>query len=598
MKLLRSIRGKMFIAYASLLLALIVMLFFLYYRHSSAMLSKNAAQSLQQLSINTSQNLDFFIKGLDSTASKAVSSSLFKEAFYQDISSFPEQLENQYNLTHILFNITAFNTDYAVNVLGENKKLLEYGKKFDLSIISDMYLQKLLPELQKGYSARGKFYISSTPLLPYTDLENYGFSVCRSMNRILGDEYNACVEVQADYQRLAKLLDASVMAEKTRILLYDEHGNLLYPKDGPDNAAEYFHSIPSQEHSGTFTFSAENSSEFAAYQYSSYSKCTLLALQNEDQLYLPVRTFQNRLIIITGLTLLLTAFIASLLARQLTRPIYDLQKSIMTLDLNQLSPNELLLYEPSTYELAALRDSYVEMITRLRSSLDETVTAHSREIHARMLALQAQMNPHFLYNTITIISARAEEYESEDVVEMCESLVSMLRYVTWEASGTVTLHQEIQHLESYLYLMKCRYPEQFSSTISVPKEMYTLRVPKLILQPLAENSFKHGFKSRTLWEIHIKGKIDENCWELAVIDNGTGFSSDSLDNLETVFQTTDTAFEYTDTTEDGVGLPNIFHRLYFLYKDESKFTIENLPQGGCRITIGGPCNFGDKRVRF
>lgn len=598
MKLLHSIRGKMFIAYASLLLVLVMIFFILYYNHTSEMLTENASQSLQQLSANTCNNLDFYIKNLDSTASRVVSSSLLKEAFYQNTSSESEQLENYHELTDILFNITAFDTENTIHILGENGKLLKYGKCFDLVYLSESQIQMLLPELEKGYPSKGRLYISNAPLIPCEDSENFTFSVCRSMNRSFIDDYDACVEVQADYEDLSHLMESAIGSGKTRILLYDQDGHLLYPKAGTENTGGYFQAIPSESTSGTLTFTSGDTREVAAYHHSVYSGITLLALQNEEDLYLPLVAFRNQLIIIAAFALLLTSLIVSLLASQLTRPIHNLQKSINALKLDELDPSELKLYKPSTSELADLRNAYLEMITRLRSSLDETVTARSQEIRARIMALLAQMNPHFLYNTITIISARAEEYNADDAVEMCETLVSMLRYVTKESYGTVPLHQEIRHLEQFLYLMQCRYPKQFSSEIDLPDEMDDLEVPKLILQPLVENSFKHGFQTKSLWKLHVSGRIMEDLWEISITDNGVGFSENVLENLKNELQLSSGDLEHMDTDFNGIGLSNIFHRLKYLYKDRFKFEIVNLPQGGCSITIGGFCRYIESDIKL
>ncbi len=198
-------------------------------------------------------------------------------------------------------------------------------------------------------------------------------------------------------------------------------GNLLYPS--VENSPDYYAQVKEDSAlSGTFSFEDGQRKEVVSFSRSEYSGITLFASQNEDYLYTPVNHFRSILLYVSVFILLFTVLLIYLLASQLTKPIRSLQTSISNLDLNALEDISLPQKKYSARELEALRTAYIRMIDRLKASLDETVTARSHEIESRMLALQAQMNPHFLYNTITIISIRAEDYGADDIVMMCETL--------------------------------------------------------------------------------------------------------------------------------------------------------------------------------
>lgn len=572
--------------YAGLVLALVLTLSLLYYNYTSSILVERASQSLLQLSTTTNNNLDTLIKNLDSTAYRIVSSSLIKEAFYKSNSNTLELLENKRNMMQLLFTTTGSKIDNPINIIGTTGKIVEFGKNFDVSYPHISTQKEIEFQIRNCLEAEGNMYISNTPLFASKDSQNMVFSVCRSFNETFGAPYNACVEVQLNYDTIAKLLDSSIGDEDITIYVYDKFGNLIYPQSASSKLPDYYHLAEDiHETSGTFTLKPDKHEQIVTFSKSAYSGITVFSCENKAQLYLPVVGFRNALFGVAALILLFTTFIVSLLANQLTRPIHTLQKSINSLDLNNLDSTKLPCNKYSTYELENLNETYKKMILRLESSLNEAVTAHSHEIEARMLALQAQMNPHFLYNTITIISIQAEDYQADKVVEMCENLSSMLRYVTKETNGTVSLDREIEHLKQYLFLMACRYPEQFTANISIPPEMEKLAVPKLIIQPLIENSFKHGFQTNKHWEINLEGSIDETHWEIKVTDNGIGFSEDALKQLTQNFS--DIQGDFENEEHDNVGLSNIFHRLKFLYKTDAKFQIENLTSGGCCITIGG-----------
>lgn len=104
-------------------------------------------------------------------------------------------------------------------------------------------------------------------------------------------------------------------------------------------------------------------------------------------------------------------------------------------------------------------------------------------------------------------------------------------------------------------------------------------VPKLLLQPLVENCFKHGFHKRSPWIIRVQGACDETSWQVSVSDNGVGFSDEALAMLEGAFAAN--RGDFADGGPDSIGLGNIFHRLKYCYKEQAVFSIQNLPEGGC-----------------
>lgn len=232
----------------------------------------------------------------------------------------------------------------------------------------------------------------------------------------------------------------------------------------------------------------------AAYSVSAFTGLTIIMAEKEQALLAPVTDFQKNILYISGFYLLFTTLATFMISRQLAEPIRKIQHSINHLDLADLNAEESELPKNSAYELTKLHMAYLQMARRLQLSLNETLSARSRETEARMLALQAQMNPHFLYNTITIISIKAEDNEDPDVVAMCESLTAMLRYIAQDSPRGVTLAGEIEHLKQYLFLMETRFPEKLNYSLTLEDGMEQLTIPKLTIQPLVENCFKHGFK--------------------------------------------------------------------------------------------------------
>ena len=137
-----------------------------------------------------------------------------------------------------------------------------------------------------------------------------------------------------------------------------------------------------------------------------------------------------------------TLMVSYLIAQKVTVPIRRLYMSIKNLNLDTLGEHQDETLHSSLNELEVLNHSFLEMKDRLEQSLEETISSKSHEIQAKMLALQSQMNPHFLYNTLTTISIMAENGGNTDITEVCDSLSSMLRYISGDEPGLVTIQEE------------------------------------------------------------------------------------------------------------------------------------------------------------
>ena len=122
---------------------------------------------------------------------------------------------------------------------------------------------------------------------------------------------------------------------------------------------------------------------------------------------------------------------------------------------------------------------------------------------ARSMALQTQINPHFYYNTLSSIIVLAENGDSETVVKMCRNLSQIMRYITSTAETTVTLKDELDYVQKYLYCMKVRYQSSLNYSIHVDESLLSQPVPKLIIQPIVENAIRYGSNCAPPWNISI-----------------------------------------------------------------------------------------------
>jgi sensor histidine kinase YesM len=200
--------------------------------------------------------------------------------------------------------------------------------------------------------------------------------------------------------------------------------------------------------------------------------------------------------------------------------------------------------------------------------------------------LQARINPHFLFNTLNTGLQLAVVEEAEKTVKFLEQLAALMRYSFRESDNSIaTLSEEITYLQSYLYLMTIRFPGVFDIDVSVGDFAETALIPKMTIQPLAENAINHGLYQKTAGaRLAVCGRIRENKVIITVEDNGTGITGE---RIREIFEAAEKRQDVSSAESHGHGLVNVILRLRHFSGENDVFFIEPL-ETGTRITISIP----------
>lgn len=239
-------------------------------------------------------------------------------------------------------------------------------------------------------------------------------------------------------------------------------------------------------------------------------------------------------------------------------------------------------------ETHELEQVFNHLMVRLRNSATNELMLREGALHAQLSALQTQINPHFIYNTLNIISAKSMESGNFDVIEICDQFAQMLRYSTDTRSRTATLAEEIDNVRNYLMLAKARYENNLEFTIDVPENLSEITMPKLTLQPLVENALTHGFDGKNeLRKLYVTGRIEGRLLILEIRDNGTGFSSEMLQSLRANIEQIRAGKLSIEASDGHIGLINTCLRLHYYSMGAMQISIRN--ENGAVITITMPC---------
>ncbi|MDE6950651.1 MAG: histidine kinase [Lachnospiraceae bacterium] len=276
--------------------------------------------------------------------------------------------------------------------------------------------------------------------------------------------------------------------------------------------------------------------------------------------------------------------------RKTTEPIVQMCDMLDGLQVDENLQEIPLVAQAEADELQRLNRAFDELVKNLKLSMEKEMLSRVNEIQSRMFALQAQMNPHFIHNILTIISAMAENGEQEKIPEICGMLSSMIRYNTSYETNYGELETEISHAENYLELMKVRYEDKFCYAFNYVGEMRGCRLPRFVVQPLLENCFAHGFRAKKFpWEIDVLVYVSEKYWEINIRDNGNGIEKKKLHALRGELlgmRERDMGELMQEMKIGGLSVRNVYQRLYIAYGEKMVFEIES-DETGTSVTVGG-----------
>jgi two-component system sensor histidine kinase YesM len=228
--------------------------------------------------------------------------------------------------------------------------------------------------------------------------------------------------------------------------------------------------------------------------------------------------------------LLVVILISFQIAGSVTKPIRYLRALIKEAEAGDLS---VRFESKNSDEVSDLGLSFNQLLDRVNLLITQVTEEQQSKREAELKSLQEQIKPHFLYNTLDTVVWIARSHSADDIVQIVTAMTSMFRIGLSKGSDIITVNEEVAHVKNYMYIQGVRYKDRVNFVIHIDKGIFDSRVPKLILQPLAENAIYHGIKrKRDSGLIEINGGFSDNggIW-LSVRDDGAGISPEKLQSL-------------------------------------------------------------------
>jgi two-component system sensor histidine kinase YesM len=568
-----KIQDKIFICFVMIiLLAILSMGIFSYYKSSSILDEKTGNYNFQTVK-QISTSVDYTLQRLDD---------------FSSILSFDQNIQQMLNMDFNLFNdreklavidqiekimITHYNSTImgSINIFGNNGMVFKVPSSSSANLDNDDQLDLYIKEAE-AFGGKNK-WINETS----------SKGVLKAVRQIKDLQTTTkplgTVIISLKYETIAKLLQDVNFDKDGLVMLIDEKGKWVTPVesifDGIDDISNMNRLLNKQ--SGTLIQSIKGKQYLISYITSNYSGWKLIGIISKDKLYKDNYKIRNGIFILTLVILILAFLLARIIAQTISLPIKRLLKPMKRAEMGDL---KVSIPINSKDEIGILSQGFNHMISQMNSMVEVVYKGKIMLKESELKALQAQINPHFLYNTLESINWMAKMNGVEQICGMVSALGDLMRISISTEKEYITIEEEIKYISDYLFIQKVRFGERIHTDLQVAEDLYPILIPKLILQPIVENALLHGVqvkKGKAL--VKISGKRMDGDILFEIEDNGVGMTAEqSLLLLKG-------RNEWEEGKKAGIGIYNVHQRIRFIYGEKYGIRIFSTPAKGTTIQI-------------
>jgi two-component system sensor histidine kinase YesM len=559
----RSIILQLFIILFIILICLIIFLGFSTYKYAETVIQKEVIQlnsnMLQQIAIRIDQEL-MDIEDLASRIAHDTSILTSLQKNYEGQSISKEQIQKiegimagyiwSYRSTAMLIDAhlidsrdNTYSTSYSMSS-NQEVDLVIYNKVLENRTDSVIFPVK---SSQNVSGSANYFFQVVRNVKAYISKQKYGLLLLNVNEKLLCDNYIRLTNEEKDFY------------------IVDKNGVIISHKDKGQINKKLHSFIEATDKKTLNNYFLEDDKLYIFHQINGYGWYIVESISLKSAMR-PLKKIELFLIAFGFVCIFLTGVALSIVAKKIAEPL-----NLLTNKMTEFTNGDLSVQIPdSPYrEFSEISISFNELIHRVNYLLEENINNERQKRLLELDFLQAQINPHFIYNTLSSIRFYVEMGKNKEAEDMLYHFSKLLRRVLSRADEFVLLRDEIKHLEDYIALQKIRYSDAFTVEFLLPDNTLDAQIPSFILQPIIENAIFHGLQANRLIEIKVEAEIADNDLYITISDNGIGISQEKI-----------TEIFNKEVQMNRVGILNVHERIRILYGGSHGLTIEqNQPEG-------------------
>lgn len=573
-----SIQSVIFATVAVLVLSAVVIVTGVSMKFTNTSIFENSSEYTHTIIQQMNQNIDSYIDYMENIAYLISSNEDVQDYL------FDEKIDNEgrYRILNQLQTILDSRSDIRnVGIISKNgRMLINDGSK---SVNQDLDLNT-----QEWYATalekpNGPILTSSHVQHIISGERPWVITLSRGIRDRSGSgEKEGVFFIDLNYSAISELCDQSTVGTKGYAFILDAKGNIVYH---PQQQQLYNElqteniSLIMDTDEDTVLTGTGNDGKLYSISRSEKTGWTVVDCTNVKELLSKSRQAQS-VYVLTAIILVIVALLFSrFMARSITLPIQKLRDSMKKVQEGDFSVSDVVV--DSKNEIGSLTKSFDVMTHRIHELMEQNVHEQEEKRKSELKALQSQINPHFLYNTLDSIIWMAEGKKNEEVVLMTASLARLLRQSISNEDEVVPIANEVEYARGYLTIQKMRYKDKLEFQIEVDSSILYIPLIKLVLQPIIENAIYHGLKYKeSKGLLIVKGFMKDGNAVLQVIDDGVGMDEETLAHIYDKHK--------VNYHSNGVGVYNVQKRLKLYYGENYGITYTSELGKGTTATITIP----------
>ena len=576
----KSIQSTIFAAISVLVLCAVIVATVISMRYTNSAIYENSVLYTKTIISQLNQNVDSYITYMDNIASVIAKSQDAYQLLYQKIGEDAAAKEGHIKRLQEQFNTILKSRDDIRNI--------GLVQKDGVMLLNSGY-QAVNPDLdlstQEWYTSAvdnyNQYNLTSSHVQHVIKGQRpWVITLSREVHNFYGTgNSDGVVFIDLNYSAISELCDKNSIGDKGYVFILDQNGNIVYH---PSQQQLYNElqteniDIVMNADTDTVVTGTGDDEKIYTFSRSETTGWTVVGCMNMAELLKDSRE-ANKIYMLTAIVLVVIAMLlSSFISKSITLPIQKLRNSMERVQEGDFKAADIVI--PAENEIGSRTTSFNVMTHKIEDLMAQNVHEQELKRKSELKALQSQINPHFLYNTLDSIIWMAEGKKNEDVVVMTASLARLLRQSISNEDETVSIIQEIQYVKSYLTIQKMRYKDKLEYEIDVDPSIYSVHIVKLVLQPIIENAIYHGLKYKdSKGMIWVKGHQDGRNAVIEIKDDGVGMDEETLAHI----------FEKHKVNyhSNGVGVYNIQKRLSLYYGKEYGLRYESEKEKGTTVTV-------------
>ncbi|SDZ56046.1 two-component system, sensor histidine kinase YesM [Evansella caseinilytica] len=553
----------------------------------------NLSRELELVNGNVVKLLEDMLYVLNFVQIDSELNSIFKNIVYNEsydeLKDDYERFTDHSKVMKTIDNITLLGEKFYVTIL------LTEGSFYTNYPVSDynpveMFYEEWFQAIDnvEGYES---VWIGTHPTIYQSEIENnpYQISAARTLRNQNSDIYGYVI-VSIMENKVNQLFDSSVGKEE--VLLVDSSGRILSHRDQDRIGTEF--SYGKNSFGRREIVHGAETDYLLAEQTISFTGWRLLSFIPYKDAVHNIHAIFNKAFFIQIFSFIVFFLLLAYLLNTLTKPLMKFSHVAAAVQRGSLEVRSQIR---SKDEIGRLSTSFDNMLDRVNEMIEEIKASELKKRRAEFAMLQAQINPHFLFNILNSIRMKVLKKGDRENAEIISTLSKLLRMTINKDRGTIAIHEEIEIVIDYVRLMNMRLREKVLFQADVAPDVYLEKIPRLILQPIIENAIIHGFhQGPGTIRLHAYKSGNENI--IHIEDDGQGMADETLQSLKQAIVSS-TSVRENDMKNSGfssIGLTNVYERLVLTYGEAFRMDVDSKEGEGTKVSMYIPAEAGDVDV--